>query len=237
MARPAGAKRMSTAAPPVPNERATLAPRRDPYAIGHGHHRSGESTGHGEGGPASKRIVVAYGFWIFLLSDIIMFSAFFAAYAVLSGNTAGGPGGAQLFETWRVAAETVALLASSFTAGLSSVAAGRKAMAQTQAWLLVTGILGAVFLVLEATEFADLIARGAGPQRSAFLSAFFALVGCHGIHVTAGLLWLGTMMAQFWARGFSPQIMRRFWCFNLFWHALDIIWVGLFTIVYLMGAG
>ena len=210
----------------------------DPYALGHhGAHARGEATGHGEGGPASKRIVVAYGFWIFLLSDIIMFSAFFAAYAVLGGATAGGPSGAELFDQRRVGVETLCLLLSSFTAGLSSVAADRRRMAETQGWLIVTGLLGLVFLVLEVQEFAELIARGAGPQRSAFLSAFFALVGCHGLHVACGLLWLGTMVAQFWARGFQANVYRRFLCFNLFWHALDIIWVGLFTIVYLMGAG
>ena len=210
----------------------------DPYSVGHGHGREqGEATGHGEGGPASRRIVVAYGFWIFLLSDIIMFSAFFAAYAVLGGATAGGPSGAELFDERRVGVETLCLLLSSFTAGLSSVAADRRRMAATQGWLIVTGLLGLAFLVLEVQEFAELIARGAGPQRSAFLSAFFALVGCHGLHVACGLLWLGTMVAQFWARGFQANVCRRFLCFNLFWHALDIIWVGLFTIVYLMGAG
>ena len=230
---------MSGAAPALPTERSAHSPVEDPYNVGHGkgHGGEGEATGHGQGGPASKRIVVAYGFWIFLLSDIIMFSAFFAAYAVLGGSNAGGPTGAQLFEQWRVAVETVCLLVSSFTAGLASVAAERRSMLATQAWLVVTGLLGFAFLVLEVQEFVDLVSRGAGPGRSAFLSSFFALVGCHGLHVGCGLLWLGTMMAQFWARGFSPNIMRRFLCFNLFWHALDIIWVGVFTMVYLLGAG
>ena len=222
---------MSGAAPPVSAGHGHPAP----HAIGR--RAQGDATGHGEGGPASKRIVVAYGFWIFLLSDIIMFSAFFAAYAVLGGATAGGPSGAELFDQRRVAIETLLLLLSSFTAGLSSVAAERRSMVGTQAWLIVTGLLGLAFLVIEIQEFAGLIARGAGPQRSAFLSSFFALVGCHGLHVACGLLWLGTMSAQFWARGFQPTIYRRFLCFNLFWHALDIIWVGLFTIVYLLGAG
>ena len=234
---------MSTAAPGLPSERSSRSPRQDPNVLGHhrhghddgsGHHHS---TGHGAGGPASKRIVVAYGFWIFLLSDIIMFSAFFAAYAVLGGQNAGGPTGAQLFDQKRVAIETVCLLLSSFTAGLGSVAAEKRSMLWTQVCLVVTGALGLIFLLLEITEFAEMVSEGAGPGRSAFLSSFFALVGCHGLHVACGLLWLGTMMAQFWARGFGPAIMRRFYCFNLFWHALDIIWVGLFTIVYLMGAG
>jgi cytochrome o ubiquinol oxidase subunit 3 len=178
---------------------------------------------------------VGYGFWVFLLSDIIMFSAIFAAYAVLSGATAGGPNGAQLFHLGIAAIETGCLLLSSFTCGLASIAAAVRNTFWTQAALLVTGLLGAVFLTLEVREFAGMIAQGAGPQRSAFLSAFFALVGCHGIHVTAGLLWLGTMMAQVYAKGFRADIMRRLLCFSLFWHALDIIWVGVLTVVYLMG--
>jgi cytochrome o ubiquinol oxidase subunit 3 len=105
----------------------------------------------------------------------------------------------------------------------------------TQIWLLLTGLFGAVFLFIELYEFAKMIGEGAGPQRSAFLSAFFTLVGCHGLHVTCGLLWLGTMMAQVWAKGFQPHIMRRLLCFSIFWHALDIIWVAIFTIVYLIG--
>ncbi|RDE07157.1 cytochrome o ubiquinol oxidase subunit III [Sphingomonas aracearum] len=210
----------------------------DPYRLGHGGgHGHGEATGRGDGGPASKRITTGYGFWIFLLSDIIMFSGFFAAYAVLRGETAGGPGGAELFELPRVAIETGLLLLSSFTCGLGAVATERRNLAWTQIWLLVTGLLGFIFLVLEVQEFAQMIGEGAGPARSAFLSAFFALVGCHGLHVGVGILWCGTMMAQLWSRGFLPAIQRRLMCFNLFWHALDIIWVALFTIVYLMGAG
>jgi cytochrome o ubiquinol oxidase subunit III len=187
-------------------------------------------------GQPSKRILVGYGFWVFLLSDIIMFSAIFAAYAVLCGATAGGPTGAQLFHLDIAAIETGCLLLSSFTCGLASIAAAVRNQIWTQVGLLVTGLLGAVFLTLEVREFAGMIAQGAGPQRSAFLSAFFALVGCHGIHVTAGLLWLGTMMAQVYAKGFRADIMRRLLCFSLFWHALDIIWVAVLTVVYLMGA-
>jgi len=210
----------------------------DPYRLGH-HERppGGEPTGHGEGGPASKRIVTGYGFWLFLLSDIVMFSAFFAAYAVLRDATAGGPTGRDVFEPPRVIAETAFLLLSSFTCGLSAVATMARKLWLTEIALLVTGVLGAGFLFLEAQEFAGLVAEGAGPQRSAFLSAFFAVVGCHGLHVTAGLLWLGTMMAQIYVKGFTPAIRRRMLCFNLFWHALDIIWVALFTVVYLLGAG
>jgi cytochrome o ubiquinol oxidase subunit 3 len=211
----------------------------DPYKVGHhgGGHGHGHATGHGTGGPASRRVIVGYGFWIFLLSDIIMFSAFFAAHAVLQTATAGGPSGVQLFEPSRVALETTFLLASSFTCGMSAVATGARNQLWTQVFLLLTGLLGAGFLMLEVQEFASLVARGAGPERSAFLSSFFAVVGCHGLHVTAGLLWLGTMMAQVYVKGFRPNILRRLLCFNLFWHALDIIWVALFTIVYLIGEG
>ena len=188
-----------------------------------------------ESGPASTRIVVGYGFWIFLLSDIVMFSAFFAAFAVLGGNTAGGPSGRQLFDLNEVAAETLCLLVSSFTCGLASLAAAARYKIKFYSAMAVTGLLGAAFLGLELHEFIGLVARGAGPQRSAFLSSFFTVVGCHGLHVTVGLLWLGTMMAQVWAKGFRQDILRRIMCFSLFWHALDIIWVALFTVVYLMG--
>jgi cytochrome o ubiquinol oxidase subunit 3 len=192
-------------------------------------------TGHGAGGPAPKRIVVGYGFWIFLLSDVIMFSALFAAYAVLASNTAGGPSARQLFDLRNTALETGCLLASSFSCGMASLAVGQRSMRWTQIALLVTGLLGAGFLSLELREFEGLVARDAGPSRSAFLSAFFTLVGCHGLHVTAGLLWLGTMMAQFLAKGFRQDIRFRFLCFSLFWHALDIIWVAIFSLVYLVG--
>ena len=186
-------------------------------------------------GPASKRIVVGYGFWIFLLSDIVMFSAFFAAYAVLAYATAGGPSGMQLFNQRSVAIETVCLLVSSYTCGLMSLAIDRSQYGRTYLTAFITFVLGALFLTLEVREFAGMIAMGAGPQRSAFLSAFFTLVGCHGLHVTAGLVWLVVMMAQVAIRGFSATVERRLLCFSLFWHALDIVWVWLFTVVYLMG--
>jgi len=223
----------------TPSEVASVYLQHGPYGrghdpLGHGHL---EARGHGAGGPAPKRVIVGYGFWIFLLSDIVMFSAFFAAYAVLAHATAGGPTGKQLFDLHRVAIETGCLLVSSFTCGLGYVAATRRRQIETQFWMLVTGLFGLAFVMLEVLEFYEMIQEGAGPGRSAFLSAFFALVGCHGLHVTVGGLWLGTMMAQIWFKGFRPQIMRRLLCFNLFWHALDIIWVALFTIVYLLGAG
>jgi len=186
-------------------------------------------------GPATKRIVVGYGFWIFLLSDIVMFSAFFAAYAVLAHATAGGPSGAQLFNQSSVAIETACLLASSYTCGLMSMAIGSRRYAATYLAAVVTFVLGACFLALEVREFTGMIAMGAGPQRSAFLSSFFTLVSCHGLHVTVGLVWLAVMMAQVAVKGLSATVERRLLCFSLFWHALDIVWVWLFTVVYLMG--
>jgi cytochrome o ubiquinol oxidase subunit 3 len=189
-----------------------------------------------EAGPAPKRIVVAYGFWIFLLSDIVMFSALFAAYAVLARATAGGPAGWQLFNQGSVAIETVCLLASSYACGMMSLAVDARRRDTTYFFAIVTLALGAVFVALELREFAGMVAHGAGPQRSAFLSAFFALVGCHGLHVSAGMVWLLVMMAQVAVKGFRPEVMRRLLCFALFWHALDIVWVWLFTVVYLMGA-
>ena len=190
-----------------------------------------------ETGPAPKRVVVAYGFWIFLLSDIVMFSALFAGYATLVHATAGGPSGAGLFNQVKVAIETACLLASSYTCGLMALAVNSRRPLGTYLGALLTFALGAAFLALELREFADMIARGATPQRSAFLSAFFALVGCHGLHVAAGLIWLVVLMAQVATKGFRATVLRRLQCFSLFWHALDIIWVGLFTVVYLMGVG
>jgi cytochrome o ubiquinol oxidase subunit 3 len=197
-------------------------------------HAHGEADA-SHAGPTPKRIVTGYGFWIFLLSDFVLFAALFATFAVLVHATDGGPGPHELFDLRSVEFETAALLASSFTSGLATIAAERRRLAAFQLAMLATGCLGAIFLALEVKEFAGLIAQGAGPQRSAFLSAFFTLVGCHGLHISMGLLWLATMMAQVWAKGFRPDILRRLLCFSLFWHALDIIWVGLFTVVYLYG--
>ena len=185
--------------------------------------------------PHDTRVIVGYGFWIWLISDIIMFSAFFATFAVLSENTAGGPGSRELFDVSVVALETACLLLSSFTCGIAMIGAhaGKRAMFN---WgMAATFVLGAAFLALEVREFHELVERGAGPTRSGFLSSFFALVGCHGLHVTAGLLWLLTMMAQVHAKGFREDIQRRLLCFGLFWHTLDIIWVALFSLVYLVG--
>ena len=211
---------------------ATIAyPPSDPH-----HLRGLEASGVEYAGPPSKRIVTGYGFWIFILSDMVMFSAFFATYAVLLGQTAGGPSGRELFNLRNVAIETGFLLASSFTCGLATIAADYRNKTWFHLAMGVTCVFGLAFLAIEAREFADLVARGAGPTRSAFLSAFFTLVGCHGLHVSAGELWLLTMMAQVFAKGFRADIQRRILCFALFWHALDIIWIAVFTIVYLLGS-
>lgn len=202
-------------------------------AVADVHHEALPSAS--EVGPAPKRIVVAYGFWIFLLSDIVMFSALFAAYASLVHATAGGPTGAQLFNQGTAAIETGCLLASSYTCGLMSLAINSERRLATYLGALLTFMLGVSFLALEFREFDHLVAIGAGPQHSAFLSAFFALVGCHGLHVSIGLIWLVVMMVQVAVKGFAEIVQRRLLCFALFWHALDIIWVWLFTVVYLTG--
>ena len=186
-----------------------------------------------ERGPSPRKVIVGYGFWLFLLSDIIVFSALFAAYAVLSGRTADGPGGVKLFHRDNVLIETGCLLLSSFTCAMMALAIDFR----RKGWMLLgaalTFALGAAFLRLELVEFAGMIHQGAGPDRSAFLSAFFALVGMHGLHVTAGLCWLVAMLAQVFTLGWRPMVLGRLACFGLFWHALDIVWIGVFTIVYL----
>jgi len=186
-----------------------------------------------ERGPSPRKVIVGYGFWLFLLSDIIVFSALFAAYAVLSGRTAGGPSGVQLFHRDNVLVETGCLLLSSFTCAMMSLAIEVRRRGLMVAGAVLTFALGAAFLWLELTEFAGMVARGAGPSRSAFLSAFFALVGMHGLHVSIGLCWLASMVAQVFTLGWRPMVIDRLACFSLFWHALDIVWIGVFTIVYL----
>jgi len=202
----------------------------DPAAV-----PSTPARGRGGGGPAPKRTVVAYGFWIFILSDMIMFAALFAAYAVLAGSTAGGPGGVQVFSLQSVFIETMCLLLSSYTCGLGALSAERRQPGQFLLFAALTFVLGAAFLFIEVTEFAGMVARGAGPDRSAFLSSFFTLVGTHGVHVTGGLVWLVYLVAQVMAKGLRASVLRRLLCWSLFWHALDIVWVGVLTLVYLMG--
>jgi cytochrome o ubiquinol oxidase subunit III len=193
------------------------------------------ARGRGGGGPAPKRIVVAYGFWIFILSDMVMFSALFAAFAVLRGNTAGGPTGSELFDLRSVFIETMCLLVSSYTCGLGALSAERRQPARFLIFAVLTFLLGAAFLFIEVTEFARMIGIGAGPWRSGFLSAFFTLVGMHGVHVASGLIALVYLSAQVIAIGLPTAVLRRLLCWSLFWHALDIVWVGVFTLVYLMG--
>jgi cytochrome o ubiquinol oxidase subunit 3 len=199
------------------------------------------ATGHSVGeipsalGPAPKRIVTGYGFWIFLLSDFVIFASLFATFGVLVHNTNGGPGPHELFDLNTVAIETGALLISTYACGLAAIAAHRRNAAGFHLAMLATAAFGAVFLSIELREFYNLIFEGEGPDRSGFLSSFFTLVGCHGLHVSLGMLWLFTMMAQVFAKGFRADILRRILCFTLFWHALDIIWVGIFTAVYLYG--
>jgi len=204
-------------------------------AVGVDDVHEGELVSTSEAGPAPKRIVVSYGFWIFLLSDIVMFSALFASYAVLAKASAGGLTGAQLFDQRNVAMETGLLLLSSYSCGMMSLAINSQRYLATFLGAVVTFLLGAAFLALELREFQGMIALGAAPERSAFLSAFFTLVGSHGLHVTAGLAWLVLMIVQLSLRGFQDVVVRRLHCFSLFWHALDIIWVLIFTVVYLMG--
>jgi cytochrome o ubiquinol oxidase subunit 3 len=186
-----------------------------------------------ERGPAPTESVAAFGFWLFLLSDVVLFSGLFAAYAVLANHTAGGPDGDKLFDRGYVLLETACLLFSSFTCGLMALAIERRSPLPTYIWAAVTFALGAAFLGLEISEFLRMIGEGAAPTRSAFLSAFFTLVGTHGLHVMLGLAWLVAMMAQVATLGFLPIVVRRLLCFVLFWHALDIVWIGVFTIVYL----
>jgi len=190
---------------------------------------------HADRGLASKRIVTAFGFWVFLLSDVIVFSAFFATYVVLVDSTAGGPSGKDVFNLSIVALETGCLLASSFSCGMATLGARARNNFMYYSSMIATALLGVAFLLLELRDFTNMIAQGAGPTRSAFLSAYFALVGCHGVHVTVGVLFLLTMIAQVYAKGYRADIRRRLLCFGLFWHTLDIVWVGIFTVVYLLG--
>jgi cytochrome o ubiquinol oxidase subunit 3 len=175
------------------------------------------------------------GFWLYLMSDCLVFACLFVAYAVLGRSYAGGPSGAELFELPTVALNTAFLLLSSITYGFAMLTSQRKRVGGTLFWLAVTGLFGAAFITLELTEFAHLIHEGAGPQRSGFLTSFFALVGTHGLHVTFGIVWLVTLMSQLMRHGLTPENRRRLMCLSMFWHFLDVIWIGVFTFVYLMG--
>ncbi len=175
------------------------------------------------------------GFWIYLMSDCLIFACLFATYAVLGRNYAGGASGAELFDLPVVATNTAFLLVSSITYGFAMLAAQAGRVRPTLVWLAITGVFGACFLGLELSEFAHLIAEGNGPQRSGFLTSFFALVGTHGLHVTFGIVWLVTLMFQLGKHGLTPENIRRLTCLSMFWHFLDVVWIGVFTFVYLMG--
>jgi cytochrome o ubiquinol oxidase subunit 3 len=176
------------------------------------------------------------GFWIYLMTDCVLFATLFAAYAVLRDNTFGGPPGSELFSLPLVLTETLVLLTSSFTCGLGILAARTFKKNQVLLWFGITFLLGAVFLGIELSEFGKLIAEGNSFTRSAFLSSFFTLVGTHGLHITAGLLWIVVLIQKIWRRGLSPRDVKRLTLLSLFWHFLDIIWIFIFTIVYMLGA-
>jgi len=175
------------------------------------------------------------GFWLYLMSDCLIFACLFAVYGVLGRSYAGGPTGAEVFELPLVALNTSLLLLSSITYGFAMLEMQRKRVNGTLVWLAITGLLGAGFIGIELYEFGHLIAEGNGPQRSAFLSSFFTLVGTHGLHVSCGIIWLITLMVQVKRKGLIAANKRRLWCLSMFWHFLDVVWIGVFSFVYLMG--
>lgn len=184
---------------------------------------------HAEGGSTML------GFWIYLMSDCLIFAMLFATYGVLGGNYAAGPAPKDLFDLKLVALNTTMLLLSSITYGFAMLTMEKSRIGPTQAWLAITGLFGLAFLGIELTEFAHMIHEGATPQRSAFLSSFFTLVGTHGLHVTFGLVWLVTLMVQTARFGLTEANRRRLMCLSMFWHFLDVVWIGVFTFVYLLG--
>jgi cytochrome o ubiquinol oxidase subunit 3 len=175
------------------------------------------------------------GFWMYLMSDCLIFAVLFAAYGVLGNSYAGGPSPKEIFELPLVAVNTAMLLFSSITYGFAMLSMEEGRQRVMQMWLVFTGLFGLAFLSIEMYEFTTLIHEGAGPTRSAFLSSFFTLVGTHGLHVTMGLIWLVTLMVQVQKHGLVAANKRRLLCLSMFWHFLDVIWIGVFTFVYLMG--
>ena len=188
-----------------------------------------EDHDHGTGG------ATALGFWIYLMSDALIFATLFATYGVLSTSYAGGPAPRQIFELPLVAVNTAMLLLSSITFGMAAIEVDAGRLRPAQVWLAITALFGAAFVGIELYEFANLIAEGATPQRSAFLSGFFALVGTHGLHVLCGLIWIGVMLVQMSLHGLNADNRRRLMCLGMFWHLLDVVWIGVFTFVYLLG--
>ena len=177
----------------------------------------------------------ALGFWLYPMSDAVIFALLFATYIVMTPGTAGGPSGAGVFDIRTTFTETIVLLASTFTFGLASLAVARGASRDAIGWLAVTFLLGAVFVIMEIAEFNRMLAAGAGPDRSGFLSAFFILVGTHGVHVTAGLYWIGVSIVQIASKGLGDATISRITRLGWFWHFLDLVWIGIYSIVYLPG--
>jgi len=188
-----------------------------------------EEHAHGDGG-------TLIGFWMYLMSDSLIFAVLFATFGVLGRNYAAGPSGADLFDLRLVAVNTSLLLLSSITYGFTMLEVDKERVGSTLGWLAITGLFGAAFVGIELYEFAHLIHEGATPQRSAFLSSFYVLVGTHGLHVTFGIVWLVTLMVQVRRLGLIAANQRRLMCLSMFWHFLDVVWIGVFTFVYLMGA-
>lgn len=188
---------------------------------------------HAHTGPGGSTML---GFWIYLMSDALIFATLFATYGVVGTSYAGGPGPRELFELPLVAINTAILLTSSITYGFAMIAMQEGRLGGTRGWLALTGLLGAAFVGVELYEFSKLVHEGATPQTSAFLSAFFTLVATHGLHVTVGIIWVGVMLIQLTQRGLTPDNKRRVMCLSMFWHFLDVVWIGVFTFVYLLGS-
>ncbi|MEG5267042.1 cytochrome o ubiquinol oxidase subunit III [Pseudomonas sp. JDS28PS106] len=197
----------------------------------HGHDHDHGHDDHHDSGP-----MTVYGFWLYLMTDCVLFASFFAVYAVMVNSVAGGPSGHDIFELPFVAVETAFLLVSSITYGFAMLAFYKGNKSQVLSWLALTFVCGAAFIAMEVYEFHHLIEAGFGPSRSGFLSAFFSLVGLHGLHVTSGLIWMAIMMYQVQKRGLTNTNKTRLSCLSLFWHFLDVVWICVFTVVYLMGA-
>lgn len=199
-------------------------------------HRTHGQEAHAEHGHHDAGDTKVFGFWVYLMSDCILFASLFATYAVLVNGTADGPSGKDIFELPFVLVETFLLLFSSITYGFAMLAMNKGKVASVNTWLGLTFLFGAGFIAMEIYEFHHLIAEGFGPDKSAFLSAFFTLVGTHGIHVTSGLIWIIVMMIQVGKKGLTARNRTRLMCLSLFWHFLDVVWICVFTVVYLMGA-
>ena len=197
-------------------------------------HAHGHDHGHDDHHHDTSEMTV-FGFWLYLMTDCILFASIFAAYAVLVNNVAGGPSGHDIFELPYVLGETACLLLSSITYGFAMLAVFKGKKSQVLFWLAITFLFGLGFIGMEINEFHKLIEEGFGPNRSGFLSGFFTLVGTHGLHVSSGLIWMGVMMYQVWKNGLTPSNITRLSCLSLFWHFLDVVWICVFTVVYLMG--